>query len=191
VDVNANTILGILGAALPGVFVALVAQLLAQRREDQQARRVNANARMMVTLELAANRADLAGFWRRINELDAERRGEGTEAHLAAMAQNGLLGYTLPEPSLTQWTHLSAQAVGALSPEEVAKVYAFYADLRAVGPLYTQLVTIEPLERDEYAHGGSAQRFWYNYFAGRRVTLFVRLEQTVRRVLEGDAPLKA
>jgi hypothetical protein len=188
--IDLSVLLGVAGAALPGVLVALIAQYLTQRRESQRQRRVNANTRMLVALEIDANRSELASFWRTINELDTQHRDEGAEAHLAAMAESGLLGYSLPAWSARQWEHLSSQAVGALSPQEITKTYALYADLRALGDLYTQLLTIPPEEKDEYTHGGSGQRFWYNYFAGRRVGLFERLRQTVQRVLDAGVPLE-
>jgi hypothetical protein len=181
-------VLGVVGAAVPGVLVALVAQYLTQRRENQQQRRLNANTRMLVGLELDANRLALATFWQTINALDAQRH-EGAEEHLAAMAENGLVGYALPAWSFQQWEHLSAKAAGALSPEEIEKVYALYADLRAFDTLGTKLVTIPPDEMKEYQSGGSLSRFWYNYFAGRRVDLFQRIQQTVQRVLDGGNPL--
>jgi hypothetical protein len=182
-----EAVLGVVGAALPGVLVALVAQYLTQRRENQRQRRTNANTRMLVALELDANRAVLATFWSTINALDAKQHDD-IEAHLAAMAENGLLGYPLPAWSLQQWERLSARAAGALSPKEIERVYALYADLRALDALYPQLVTIPPQELKEYESGSSA-RFWYNSFAGRRVGLFQRLHQTVQRVLDGDHPL--
>ncbi len=183
-----EAVLGVAGAALPGVLVALVAQYFTQRRENQQQRRVNANTRMLVALELDANRTELASFWRTINELDAEHR-DGAEAHLAAMAQNGLLGYTLPAFSFRQWEHLSSQAAGALSPREIEKTYAVHADLRALGDMYARLVTIPPEEMKGYISGGSQERFWYNYFAGNRVGLFERLQQAIQRVLDAGNPL--
>ncbi len=183
-----EAIAGVAAAALPGVLVALVAQYLTQRRENQQQRQVNANTRMLVSLELDANRGALASFWRTINELDTEQR-DGAEPHLAAMAENGLLGYPLPAWSLRQWERLSSYAVGALSPKEIEKVYALQADLRAIDNLYAKLVVIPPEERKEY-ESGSGARFWFNYFAGRRVGLFSRLQQTVQRVLDGGNPLE-
>lgn len=188
-NIDWNAVLGILGAAFPGVLVALVAQYLAQRRENQQQRQINANTRMLVSLELDANCSELASFWRTINELDQEQH-DGAEAHLAAMAENGLLGYPLPAWSFRQWEHLSSQSVGALSSKEAEKIYALHADLRAIDNLYAKVVTIPPEEKDEYTHGGSGQRFWYNYFAGRRVGLFERLQQAVGRVLDAGNPLE-
>jgi hypothetical protein len=182
-------VLGVMGAALPGVLVALVAQYFTQRRENQHQRRVNANTRMLVVLELDANRNELASFWRTINELDTEHHEE-TEAHLAAMAQNELLGYTLPSFSFRQWEHLSSQAAGALSPKEIEKTYAVHADLRAIGDMYVKIVTIPPEEMKGYTSGGSGERFWYNYFAGNRVGQFERLQQAVRRVLDAGNPVE-
>jgi len=107
------------------------------------------------------------------------------------MAQNGLLGYTLPSFSFRQWEHLSSQAAGALSPKEIEKTYVVHADLRAIGDMYTRVVTIPPEEMTKYTEGhGSTTRFWYNYFAGNRVSLFERLQQAVRRVLDAGNPVE-
>jgi hypothetical protein len=188
-NITWDVVLGVLGAALPGVLVALVAQYFTQRHENQQQRRVNANTRMLVALELDANRNELTSFWRTINDLDTEHR-DGAEAHLAAMAQNGLLGYTLPTFGFRQWEHLSSQAVGALSPKEIEKTYAVHADLRAISDMYAKLVTIPPEEMKDYTSGGSGERFWYNYFAGNRVGLFERLQQAVQRMLDAGNPVE-
>lgn len=183
-----EAVLGVLGAALPGVLVALVAQYLTQRRENQRQRRTNANTRMLVALELDANRAGLANFWRTINALDPKQH-DAVEAHLAAMAENGLLDYPMPAWGMQRWENLSAKAVGALSDKEIERIYALYADLRASESLYTQLLTITPAERALFSGGGSGERFWYTYFASPRVDLFQRLQQRVQRVLDADNPL--
>jgi len=107
------------------------------------------------------------------------------------MAQNGLLGYTLPAFGFRQWEHLSSQAVGALSPKEIEQTYAVHAALRAIGDMYAKLVTIPPEEMKDYTSGGSSMsHFWYNYFAGNRVGLFERLQQAVRRVLDTGNPVQ-
>jgi len=186
---NWDGVLALVGAALPGVLVALLAQFLAQRRENQQERRLAANARALLALEIAANLAALRDFWRTINDLDTERTGEGAEAHLAGMAAHGLLGYSLPRLGDVRWKKLPPQALAVLGEREVEKAYALYRDLDAIAALYAQLVTLSPEEEKEYAGGGSAGRFWYNYFAGRHIRSFERLDEIVRRVLGAGNPL--
>jgi hypothetical protein len=184
-----NGLLALVGAAIPGVLVALVAQYLAQRREDRQERRLGANARALLALEINANLEALRDFWRAINDLDAEHAGEGAEAHLAAMAQAGLLSYALPIFDDTRWKKLPPQALATLGEREVERVYRLYGDLAALTDLYRNVVTLSPEEEKEYAGGGSGGRFWYTYFAGRHVRSFERLEAVARRVLDAGNPL--
>jgi hypothetical protein len=109
-------------AFIPGVVIALLADTLSRRRDAQRERRVNENARTLLALEVGANLGALRDFWRTINGLDTEHQNEGVEAHFAAMAQNGLLGYTAPRWSVTRWERLAPQtADSAISPISTAR----------------------------------------------------------------------
>jgi hypothetical protein len=184
-----GTFATLLVATVPGVLIALFAQYLNQRRENQQARQLNANARALLALEIDANLAALRDFWQTINALDTEHQSEGAEAHLAGMAQNGLLGYSLPHWSSARWQTFPPQALAILSGAEIERVYRCYSDLGGISDLYTKVVTIPPEEMKEYTQGGSGSRFWYNYFAGNHVGAFRRLDALVSRVLSAGDPL--
>jgi hypothetical protein len=175
-------ILGVLAAALPGVFIALFAQYLAQRHEAQVERRLNANLRLAVASELDRNRDTLDAFWKDVNALDATPQQDGAEAHLARMYDGGLLDRVFPTLSFTRWEGLPPQAFAALDAKEAAVLDQGYRDLRSIAQLYTRLVTLTSDERAEFAKGGSAGRFWYNYLSGWRIGTFQQLDRLVQRV---------
>jgi hypothetical protein len=185
-DQFSATVLGVVAAALPGVFVALFAQYLAQRHEAQVERRLNATQRLMVAGELAHNREALRAFWQEISALDSEPQSEGAESHLAQMYKGGLLNAVLPAWSFVRWESLPTRALGALSPKEAAVIEQVYRELRTISDLYARLVTLTPDERAQIEAGGSVGRFWYNYVSTWRLGTFERLEQAVQRV--GTAP---
>lgn len=177
-------VINAIGATAPGVLVALLTYWLAIGRENALARRARQNALVLLALEIESNRAALQEFWRAINALDPEdaTRGadeEQTEKHLAAMADAGWLGYTLPELPSVRWDHFPPDALAALSRKQALEIDALYRDLRAVTDLYAKMMRIEPEERELLQN-----RFWYNHFAGNRVERFQRLAPVVRRALD-------
>jgi hypothetical protein len=188
-DVTWTGVLGVLGAAVPGVLVALVGHALSQRRERAREARLAALTRSVLGLEVSANLADLRAFWETINALDPDRQQKGAEAHLAAMAQAGLLGYTLPTWHREHWTRLPVYAADALQPQEAEKVFALYSQIDAISALYAKLVTIPPEEMRQYSEGGSGQRFWYNYFASSHAVYLERLAPLVGQALAAGNPL--
>jgi hypothetical protein len=181
-DAIIGAILGILGAALPGVFIALFSNQLDVNREEKRTRQAVANGRMLLTLEVQDNRNALAQFWRTINALDAEHQSDLIK-HLAGMAQNGLLAHVLPEWSTARWDHADATWLAGLSAKDVTQLDAFYRDLKTITALYARVATITPQEQQQFSQGGSSARFWYNYFADNRSESFPLLDDAVRRVL--------
>jgi hypothetical protein len=182
--------LGLIAAALPGVLVALLAQYLTQRREDQQARRLDLNARKLLALEIESNRGALRDFWQEVNRLDTEN-GATTEAHLAGMAAHGLIGYSGPLWATVRWDGFPPRSYGALGADEVAALDQFYRDLLTIRDLYTKLTTFTPDEHRYYFEsGGSSARFWNLRFGEDRAKLFERLQQVADRVANGPQPLQ-
>jgi hypothetical protein len=178
--------LAFLIAFIPGVLIALLADNLHRRRDAQRERRVNENARTMLSLEVGANLGALKDFWGTINGLDTEHQRDGAEAYLAAMAQNGLLGYTTPRWSVTRWERLAPQAAGALDQRDIFSLTRVYAWLQEISDLYGQILTIPDDERAIL----DQERFWYNRFAGNRVRFFERLQKQVTETLALGNPLE-
>jgi hypothetical protein len=52
---DAGQILAFFIAFIPGVMIALIADYLSRRRDTQRERRVNENARTLLSLEIGAN----------------------------------------------------------------------------------------------------------------------------------------
>lgn len=181
----AASVAALIVASVPGILVALVSHYLTLRREDQLARRLIANARMLLGLEVERNRAALDAFWRGMNDLDKERKEAGAEGHLAAMASGGLLGQTPPHWSYTRWERIAPQALATLSEQDIATIDQSYRDLRSLSDLFSQLVTLTPEERAELER----DRFWFNRYAGWRVGTFERLAQVTHGVLAAPNPL--
>src|SRR5215831_13691286 len=111
--------LAFLIAFIPGVLIALLADSLSRRRDTHREQRVNENARTLLSLEVGANLNALKDFWGTINGLDTEPQGKTLEEHAAAMAQNGLLGYTAPRWSVFRWKRLAPQTAGALDQRDI------------------------------------------------------------------------
>lgn len=173
-----DAVLGLVGAALPGVLVALLSHYLTTRRAAGETRQRLANARALVALEFDANRSSLDSYWRTINALDPAPQGKSAEAHLAAMTENGLLGYTLPDWSFVRWDAFAPESFGALTSAELVKLDSAYRDLRAITDMYAQFVALTPKEWEQVS-----TRFGYNDFAAWRAPAFERLAQVVHRVL--------
>jgi hypothetical protein len=171
-------------AFIPGVLIALIADYLSRRRATERERRVNENARTLLALEVGSNLTALRDFWQTINGLDTERQKE-TEAHFAAMAQNGLLGYTAPSWSVARWERLAPQTAGALDKRDIFSLTRVYAGLQEIGDLYGQILTIPDDERAILDH----ERFWYNRFAGNRIRFFERLQRQVTETLSLGNPI--
>jgi hypothetical protein len=172
-------------AFIPGVLIALIADFLSRRRDTERERRVNENARTLLALEVGSNLTALRDFWQTINGLDTERQRDGLEAHLAAMAQNGLLGYTAPRWSVARWERLAPQTAGALDKRDIFSLTRVYAGLREIGDLYGQILTIPDDERAIL----DGDRFWYNRFAGNRIRFFERLQRQVTETLSLGNPI--
>jgi len=175
--------LGVLAAALPGVLVALLSHYLSTRRSAAATRVRLANARALLTVEFDANRQALQTFWQTINALDTAPQGKTTAQHLAALAEQGLLGYTLPPWSSIRWDAFSAENFGALLPKELFALDRAYRDLRDFGEAYAKLLVI-PAQEQEVLSG---DRFWPSRFAEPRAGEFDRLTQTVARLLSVPA----
>lgn len=179
-------VLGFVAASLPGILVALFTYYLALRHERQITVRLIANALALLGLELEGNRSALDTFWRGLRALDTEEHSpDDTEHHLAAMAAGGLLGQTLPHWSFVRWERIPSEALGSLDAKGVAELDRIYRDLRDVTDLYTQLITLFPDERALL----DRDRFWYNHYAGMRLSTFTRLRTVVERVLTAHHPL--
>jgi hypothetical protein len=172
-------------ASVPGLIVALASHYLALRREDQVTRRLIANARMLLGLEVERNRAALDVFWRGMNDLDKEHKEEDAENHLAAIAVGGLLGQMPPHWSFMRWERIAPQALATLSEQDIATIDQSYRDLRAVSDLFNQLVTFTPEERALL----DKDHWWFNRYADWRMSTFERLTQVTNRVLAAPNPL--
>lgn len=181
-------ILSIFIASIPGVVVALLSQYLEQRREDQNSRRIYLSARGLLAAEVTSNRAALEAFWRTINDLDTVAHTELKE-HLTAMAENGLLGYSLPHWSLARWQRLEAITFPGFTADELTAIDQINRGLESIVDIYTQLVTLTPEEQAQIDGGGSVGRFWATYYAGWRDLTFTRLTQAVNQVLDAPQPI--
>jgi len=164
-------------AFIPGVVIALLADSLSRRRVLIHA---------PLALEVGANLGALRDFWQTINGLDTEHQNEGVEAHFAAMAQNGLLGYTAPRWSIVRWERLAPQTAGALDERDIFSLTRVYSGLRDITDLYGQILTIHDDERAILDN----ERFWYNRFAGNRIRFFERLQKQVTETLSLGNPLE-
>jgi hypothetical protein len=173
-------------AFIPGVLIALIADNLSRRRAALREARVSENARTLLWLEIGANLGALKDFWQTINGLDTEPRQDGAEAHLAAMAQNGLLGYTVPRWSVARWERLAPETMGALDKGDIFSLTRVYNGLQEVADLYGQLLTIPDDERAILDH----ERFWYNRFAANRIRFFERLQKQITETLALGNPLE-
>jgi len=180
-------IIAFLVAAIPGIFIALLADRLDANREEKERRQKATNGRMLLALEIKGNYDALNRFWHDINVLDKENKPE-LEQHLAGMAQNGFLAYALPEWSYVRWEAPSPHWLAGLNEKEIAQLDQLYRDLKQIRTLYTRLVTISPQEQEMMSHGSSA-RFWYNTYANMRSGIFPLLNETVQRVLTQRDPL--
>jgi len=172
-------------AFIPGVLIALLADNLGRRRQAERERRISGNARTLVALEVGANLNALKDFWETINNLDTEPQGKTLEEHAAAMAQNGLLGYTAPRWSVVRWERLAPQTAGALDQRDIFSLTRVYNGLQEISDLYGQILTIPDDERAILDH----DRFWYNRFAGNRIRFFERLQRQVTETLSLGNPL--
>ena len=183
-DINTNTVGGIIAASVPGILVALITQYLALIHEARTARRAVANALALLGLEMERNHDVLKEFWTGINALDTASSREETANHLAAMAAGGLLGQTLPHWSFLRWETATPEAIGALDKKDVEKIDQIYRNLRTVTDLFTQLVTLQPDERAQL----EGTRFWANRYADMRSGTFDRLGQVVESVISTKSP---
>lgn len=176
---NWSDVLGTLGAALPGVVVALVSSLLVYLRQRGQGRMRIANARALIALEYDDNRLALDRFWTLINQLDPQWPSSDPLAHLAAMAAHGLLAYSLPEWSFVRWNGFVPDDYRAFQPKELTELDQAYRDLRAVSDAYRKLVTLSPQQQAAYAQDPQ----WAAHFAHDRGATYLLLAQAVERVL--------
>lgn len=182
-----DVILSILIASIPGMLVAYLSQYLAQRHEDQNTRRLYASARRLLALEVENNRASLEALWRTINGLDKEHQQDAKQ-HLAAMAENGFLGYTLPHWSFTRWQHLEPKTYAAFAEKEIVGIDQMNRTLASITDLYTDLVTLTPEDKKDLEKNMGG-RFWTNDFARDRVSTYDKLVAAVDQVLSAPHPL--
>ncbi|HLJ81336.1 MAG TPA: hypothetical protein VKT52_07625 [Ktedonobacterales bacterium] len=175
-----ETIAAIFIASLPGIVVAFLTQYLAQRREDQNRRRLYASARRLLALEVENNRASLDAFWRTINDLDKEQQQDAKQ-HLAALAANGLVGYTLPHWSFSRWERMEAETYAAFEGKEIAGIDKMNRALESITDLYTALVTLTPEDKAEFMKNMDG-RFWMNDFAFYRIATYEKIADAVQQV---------
>jgi hypothetical protein len=180
-----SDVTGVILASVPGVLVALLTYYLRILSEVRQRRQLAENAAALLSLELTRNQESLATFWREINALDKEGAAPGSEEHLAGMASGGLLARVLPHWSFVRWERMPSEALAALNTKALAQIDSIYSDLRVITDLYTQLVTLQPDEREEL----NKDRFWYNRFAWMHSGYFAQLTPIVERVLAVRNPL--
>jgi hypothetical protein len=180
-----SDVTGVILASVPGVLVALLTYYLRILSEVRQKRQLAENAAALLSLELTRNQESLATFWREINALDKEGAAPGSEEHLAGMASGGLLARVLPHWSFVRWERMPSEALAALNTKALAQIDSIYSDLRVITDLYTQLVTLQPDEREEL----NKDRFWYNRFAWMHSGYFAQLTPIVERVLAVRNPL--
>ncbi len=180
-------ILSVVIASIPGIVVAFLSQYLAQRREIQNNRRIYVSARGLLATEVNNNRRTLETFWRTINGLDAAAHTDLKE-HLAAMAENGLLGYQMPHWSLARWQRLEAITFAAFAEDELSGVGEINRGLEGITDLDTQLITLTPEEKAQM-ESGSVNRFWPSYYAGWRDLTFTTLTQAINQVLDAPQPI--
>lgn len=198
-------LIGALLAALSGVVVALFTQYLSQAREAAKERRLLANTRALLALEVRSNRDALVAFWKTVVALGSrpipgEAATDNSEAAgtptpptdpvelLAAMYANGLVSYSLPAWSVVRWNEVEPRTVAALTASQVVTLDGIYRALNDVTDLYARVVTITNEEWADLRQGSSG-RFWYRYLAREREPLFTRLIAAVTRVLDTPDPL--
>lgn len=174
-----SDVLGALGAALPGVVVALVSMLLVYLRQRRMRRMRLRSARALIALEFDDNRLALDRFWIQINQLDPRWPNSDPLTHLAAMAAHGLLAYTLPEWSFVRWNSFMADDYRAFQPKELTELDQAYRELRAVTDAYRKLVILSPQQQAAYANDPQ----WATQFAHDRGATYLLLAQAVERVL--------
>ena len=180
-----TTLLTLIVAAVPGVLIALLAHQLDLRRDAQEEQRISQNARMLLGLELEANRAVLNTFWATINGLDRPDARKNANGHLAGMAENGLLSYSLPEWGFNRWENLAPKSLASFTIGDLQMIDGMYRGLHAITDIYAKLVTITPDEMTEL----NKDRFWVNRYADWRNDLFTRLTTEAERVLRANNPL--
>jgi hypothetical protein len=194
-NIGLPDIIGALLATLSGVIVALFTGYLSAGREAAQERRLLANTRALLALEVRSNRNALAVLWRTVTALGASPPTSENPAppndpveQLAAMYAGGLPTYALPAWSTVRWHGIEPRTVAALSDGEVVALDRFYRALREVTDLYGRVVTITPDDRTELekSMGG---RFWNLDLARDRKLLFARLGAAVANVLDTPDPL--
>lgn len=182
-----EVILSVFIASIPGIIVAYLSQYLSQRHEEQNTRRLYASARRLLALEVENNRASLNSFWRTIDDLDNAHQ-QDMKQHLAALAANGLLGYTLPHWSFTRWQRLEPKTYAAFTEKEIVGIDQMNRALESITDLYTALVTLTPGDKAELAKNMDG-RFWMNDFADWRVSTYEKLTAAVQQVLNKLNPL--
>ena len=180
-----DQITGVILASVPGVLVALLTYYLRILGEVRQKRHLAENAAALLSLELTRNQEALATFWREINALDEKSAAAGSEEHLAGMAYGGLLARVLPHWSYVRWERMPSAALATLNAKAFTELDSIYSDLRVITDLYTQLVTLQPDEREQLNN----DRFWYNRFAYLHSGYFAQLSPIVERILAARNPL--
>lgn len=194
-NINQSDVVGALLATLSGVIVALFTSYLSSAREAARERRLLANTRALLALEVRANHEALAAFWRTINALGAgqaasasETSGDPAVDRLAALYDRGLASYTLPVWSTVRWQGIEPRTVAALSAKEVLALDGFYRGLGDTSDLYNRVATITP-EDEARLRQNMGGRFWNLDLARERQALFARLNAAVTHVLDGADPL--
>src|SRR5262249_5685191 len=113
-------------ASFPGVVVAIFTYYLALLRDASQARRLIANARILLSMQTEHSRQALDTFWRDLHAFGQKSEAEAPQNQLAAMVAGGMLGYTPPQWSFTRWERVFPQVVATLSPKDVAEIDRAY-----------------------------------------------------------------
>jgi len=188
-------VVGGLLAALSGVIVALFTHYLSLRREAAAERRLRANTRALLEMEIRSNRTALGDFWRTVNALGAKSPpADGTPIpadsveHLADMYANGLISYTLPAWSTVRWEGLEPRTVASLHTGEVYALDGMYRALADVSDLYGRVTKLTAEDLSELRQNVDG-RFWHRDLARERQPLFARLSAAVARVLDAPDPL--
>jgi hypothetical protein len=197
-NINQSDVIGALLATLSGVIVALFTGWLSAGREAAEERRLLANARTLLALEVRSNREALRAFWHTVSALgdgaskseDAAASGQPADPveQLAALYAGGLATYTAPSFSTVRWHGLEPRTVAALTPREIAALDGLYRELRDVTDLYGRVTTITPSDWAELQKNVGG-RFWNLDLARDRKQLFSRLSAAVVRVVDAPEPL--
>jgi hypothetical protein len=208
-NIDASGIIGALLATLSGAVVALFTGYLAAGREAARERRLLANARALLALEVRSNRDALTAFWHTVTVLGASQ-SEGEHAatgitwagqaagspvpiadpvdQLAAMYAGGLATYSLPAWSTTRWHGIEPRTVAALSADEVIALDRLYRALREISDLYSRIATITPSDWSDLQKNVGG-RFWNRDLARDRTPLFARLGAAVAYACDAPDPL--